>query len=222
MAGYPVHRPTNPWHRHRLLRSEHPAERNNRTFGADSAWLMINAGVLLAGCRSSGSGCACIQHSGLAFSRKPRQPLRAVSACRLCTAARPIRQSVPVHLPACHQVCLRHGIWPIRPETPQLSVCGCPDILDAERRARRLLRSCIIESSQFTPRSRPPQIRPRLCGNAGRQPSSRRTRGRLHRPASPQALFQSAAYPDAVAAACASRKAWREQSSLAVAGTVRN
>ncbi len=50
-----------------------------------------------------------------------------------------------VHLPAHHQVCLRHGIWLSAPGTPQFSVSGCPDILVAERHARRLLRRCTVE-----------------------------------------------------------------------------
>ena len=93
----------------------------------------------------SGSTIAGINNALPAFGGKRGHPVRAVTACRLCTAARRIRQPVPVHLPACHQVCLRHGIWLSGPGTPQFSVRGCPDILDAERRARRLLRRCTIE-----------------------------------------------------------------------------
>jgi hypothetical protein len=93
----------------------------------------------------SGSTIAGIKNALPAFGGKRGQPVRAVTACRLCTAARHIRQPVPVHLPACHQVCLRHGIWLSGPGTPQFSVRGCPDILDAERRARRLLCRCTIE-----------------------------------------------------------------------------
>jgi hypothetical protein len=40
-------------------------------------------------------------------------------------------QPVPVHLPAHHQVCLRHGTWLSGPGTPQFGVRGCPDILAA-------------------------------------------------------------------------------------------
>jgi hypothetical protein len=57
----------------------------------------------------------------------------------------PYQPAGPVHLPAQHQVCLRHGIWLSGPGTPQFSVRGCPDILAAERQARHLLRRCIIE-----------------------------------------------------------------------------
>ena len=62
---------------------------------------------------------------------------RAVTACRLCSAAQRIHQPVPAHLPACRRVCLRHGIWLPAHGTPQFSVRDCPDILDAERRARQ-------------------------------------------------------------------------------------
>ena len=152
----------------------------------------------------SGSTIAGIKNALPAFGGKRGQPVRAVTACRLCTAARRIRQPVPVHLPACHQVCLRHGIWLSGPGTPQFSVRGCPDILDAERRARRLLRRCTTEQLIYA-RIQAPADQP---GHAWK----RRTAALIEsnpRPVtetSPQALFQAAAYPDAVAAACASRK----------------
>ena len=93
----------------------------------------------------SGSTAAAIKNALPAFGGSRGQPARAVTACRLCTAARRISQPVPVHLPAHHQVCLRHGIWLSGPGTPQFSVSGCPDILAAERQARHLLRRCTIE-----------------------------------------------------------------------------
>jgi hypothetical protein len=37
-------------------------------------------------------------------------PVRATTACHRCTARRGILQPVPVHLPAHHKVCTRHGI----------------------------------------------------------------------------------------------------------------
>ena len=93
----------------------------------------------------SGSTAAAIKNALPAFGTSRGRPVRAVTACRLCTAGRRISQPVPVHLPAQHQVCLRHGIWLSGPGTPQFSVRGCPDILAAERQARHLLRRCIIE-----------------------------------------------------------------------------
>jgi hypothetical protein len=93
----------------------------------------------------SGSATAAIKNALPAFGGSRGRPLRAVTACRLCTAARRIPQPVPVHLPAHHQACLRHGTWLSGPETPQFSVSGCPDILAAERQARHLIRRCTIE-----------------------------------------------------------------------------
>ena len=139
-----------------------------------------------------------------AFGGSRGRPVRAVTACRLCTTARRISQPVPVHLPAHHQVCLRHGIWLSGPGTPQFSVRGCPDILDAERRARRLLRRCTIEQLIYA-RIQPP-------ADQAEQAWKRRTTALIESnprsltETSPQALFQAAAYPDAVAAACATRE----------------
>jgi hypothetical protein len=93
----------------------------------------------------SGSTAAAVKNALPAFGGRHGQPVRAVTACRFCTAARRIPQAVPVHLPAHHQVCLTHGTWLSGPGTPQFSVRGCPDILAAERQARGLLRRCTIE-----------------------------------------------------------------------------
>ena len=85
-------------------------------------------------------------HSALpAFGTRSDHPARAATACRHCTAARRIPRPVPVHLPAHHQICLRHGIWLPEADAPQFSISACPDILAAEHRARRLLRHCTIE-----------------------------------------------------------------------------
>ena len=92
---------------------------------------------------------------------------------------------------------------------------GCPDILDAERRARRLLRRCTIEQLIYSTIQAP-------AGEADRA-WKRRTTALIEsnpRPVTesgPQELFQAAAYPDAIAAVCASRKARPEQSLLAEA-----
>lgn len=152
----------------------------------------------------SGSSPAGIKNSLPAFGAKRGQPVRAVTACHLCTAARGIQQPVPVHLPAHHQICLRHGIWLPGPGTLQFSVRGCPDILDAERRARQLLRHCTIEQLIYA----------RIQAPSGQDEHvwKRRTAAliesnpRTVTESSPQPLFRAAAYPDAVAAAYASRK----------------
>jgi hypothetical protein len=160
----------------------------------------------------SGSTTAAIKAALPAFGGKRGRPLRAVIACRLCTAARGIQQPVPVHLPAHQQLCIRHGIWLPGPETPQFSVRGCPDILDAERRARRLLRQCTIEQLVNSTVQKP--------GETGEQSWKRRAAAliesnpRSAAESSPQEMFLAAAYPDAIAAAQARSKRFREQSSL--------
>jgi hypothetical protein len=93
----------------------------------------------------SGTTAPSITNALPAFGTRVGQPARAATACRRCTAARRIQQPVPVHLPAHHQVCLRHGVWLSRTGTPQFSVSECPDIMAAERQARRLLRRCTAE-----------------------------------------------------------------------------
>jgi TniQ len=93
----------------------------------------------------SGSTAAAIKNALPAFGGSRGRPVRAVTACRLCTAARRISQPVPVHLPAHHQVCPGHGTWLSGPGTPQFSIRGCPDILAAEHQARGLLRRCTVE-----------------------------------------------------------------------------
>lgn len=140
----------------------------------------------------SGSSTTGIKH-GL--------PVRAVTACRLCAAARGIREPVPVHLPAHHQVCLRHGIWLSAPGTPQFSVSDCPDILSAERRARRLACRRTIEQLIYSTIQDPP-------GQADHARKRRtaaliKSNPRTVSESSPQALFRAAAYPDAIDAAAA-------------------
>jgi hypothetical protein len=145
----------------------------------------------------SGSTAAAIKNALPAFGGSRGQPVRAVTACRLCTAARRISQPVPVHLPAHHQVCLRHGIWLSGAGTPQFSVRGCPDIMAAERQARRL--RCTVEQLIYS----------KIQATAGQDDRAwkRRTLALIETnpwqaaESSAQALFQAAAYPEAVAAA---------------------
>jgi hypothetical protein len=147
----------------------------------------------------SGSIAAAIKNALPAFGGSHGRPVRAVTACRLCTAARRISQPVPVHLPAHHKVCLRHGIWLSGPGTPQFSVRGCPDILAAERQARHLLRRCTIEQLVYS----------KIQATAGQDDHAwkRRmlalieTNFRQVTESCAQALFQAAAYPEAIAAA---------------------
>jgi hypothetical protein len=104
-----------------------------------------------------------------------------------------------VHLPAHHQVCLRHSIWLSGPGTPQFSVSSCPDILAAERQARHLLRRRTIEQLIYS----------KIQAPAGQDDHAweRRTLALIETnprqvtESSAQALFQAAAYPEAIAAA---------------------
>ncbi|MEU4234847.1 TniQ family protein [Nonomuraea sp. NPDC026600] len=66
--------------------------------------------------------------------------VRATTACHRCTARRGIHQPVPVHLPAHHKVCTRHGIWLSDADHPHLDLAACPEIITAQYRANRLLR----------------------------------------------------------------------------------
>lgn len=67
-------------------------------------------------------------------------PVRATTACRRCAARRGIHQAIPVHLPAHHKVCTRHGIWLSDAGQPQLDLAACPEIIIAQHLANRLLR----------------------------------------------------------------------------------
>jgi hypothetical protein len=69
-------------------------------------------------------------------------PVRATTACHRCAACHGILQPVPVHLPAHHKVCTRHGIWLSDAGQPHLDLAACPEIITAQHRANRLLRRC--------------------------------------------------------------------------------
>lgn len=96
---------------------------------------------------------------------------------------------------------IRHGIWLSGPGTPQFSVSGCPDILAAERQARHLLRRCTIEQLNYS----------KIQAAAGQDDDAWKrqtlalieTNPRQATESSAQALFQAAAYPEAITAATA-------------------
>ena len=83
----------------------------------------------------------------------------------------------------------------------QISVSGCPDILSAERQARRLRRRCTIEQLIYA----------RLCPPATQDDREWKRRMTALIESNPrqatesgtQALLQAAAYPEAIAAAAA-------------------
>jgi hypothetical protein len=151
----------------------------------------------------SGSTAAAVKNALPAFGGSCGQPVRAVTACRLCTAARRISQPVPVHLPAHRQVCLRHGIWLSGPGTLQFSVRCCPDILAAERQARGLLRRCTIEQLVHA-RIRATQ----QPGSQDQQASHAAWKQRMHSlitanpraiiESCPQEMFTAAGYPETI------------------------
>jgi hypothetical protein len=149
----------------------------------------------------SGTTAPAIRNALPAFGTRTSQPARAAAACRLCTAARRIQQPVPVHLPAHHQVCLRHGTWLSGPGTPQFSVRGCPDILAAERQARRLLRRCTAEQLIYSRVQAPADQADRVWKR--RMMALIESNPRPVTESSPEGLFQAAAYPEAIAAAAA-------------------
>jgi hypothetical protein len=161
----------------------------------------------------SGTTALAIRNALPAFGTRTGQPARAATACRLCAAARRIHQPVPVHLPAHHQVCLRHGTWLSGPGTPQFSVTSCPDILAAERQARRLLRRCTAEQLIYSRIQAPADQADRAWKR--RMMALIKSNTRPVTEASPDGLFQAAAYPEAIAAAAAAyatAKARPEQS----------
>ncbi len=147
-----------------------------------------------------GSTALALKNALPAFGGQ-RGPVRAAAACRLCTAARGIHQPVPVHLPAHHQVCLKHGIWLSGPETPQVSVRNCPGILNAERLARRLARQWPPEKVIYAMAQAPAS----QDGNARKRRTAAliESNPRTVTETSTQALSQSAAYPEIVTAAAA-------------------
>ena len=158
----------------------------------------------------SGTTAPAIQHALPAFGADSGQPARAVTACRRCTAARRIRQPVPVHLPAHHQICLRHGIWLPGQGTPQFSVGECPDIIAAERQARRLLRHCTTEQLIYakTQATHTPDGQARTARAWKRRLQALiEANPRTVTESSPHALFLAAAYPQTIATAAAAIQA---------------
>jgi hypothetical protein len=154
----------------------------------------------------SGTTAPAIRNALPAFGTRTGQPARAATACRRCTAARRIREPVPVHLPAHRQVCLRHGVWLPRAGTPQFSVSDCPDIMAAERQARRLLRRCTTEQLIYA-RIRAAQ----QTGSPARPACQLAWKQRMHAlitsnsrtviESCAQELFTAAGYPETVATA---------------------
>ena len=99
------------------------------------------AEALRALARLTGTHAASLARALPAFGTVgAHSPVRATTACRRCAARRGIRQPVPVHLPAHHKVCTRHGIWLSDAGQPQLDLATCPEIIAAQHQTNRLLR----------------------------------------------------------------------------------
>ena len=141
-------------------------------------------------------------------------PVRATTACRKCLTIRGICQPVPVHRPACHLICSRHGQWLSAAGLPQLDLTACPEIITAHQRSHKLLRRCtpqqlmiahLAAERTFREPSRQPAGQPRT-----RPPQ--RWRHRLHQLKTTNSyrgdslqdeLIHAAIYPDALEQAAA-------------------
>ena len=141
-------------------------------------------------------------------------PVRATTACRRCLAIRGICQPVPVHRPACHLICSRHGLWLSAAGLPQLDLTACPEVRTAHQRSRKLLRRCtpqqlmiahLAAERTFREPSRQPAGQPRT-----RPPQRWRHRLRQLKTTNPyqgdslqDELIHAAIYPDALEQAAA-------------------
>ena len=115
---------------------------------------------------------------------------------------------IPVHLPAHHRICLRHGIWLPAAGLPQLDISRCPDILEAEKRARHAARQhspeqMILAETQTQQAIAGPVPQPSRLRDAAQRAWQQRVQTVIeanHRDAieaNPHALFQAAGHPDA-------------------------
>jgi len=146
-----------------------------------------------------------------AFGAAADRPYRATDACRRCAAARRTSGPIPVHLPAHRRICLRHGIWLPAAGLPQLDISRCPDILEAEKRARYAVRQHSPEQMILAQTKAEQAIasRTQQPGRPGNAAHAWRQRIQAiieanHRDAieaNPHALFQAAGHPEVAAEA---------------------
>jgi TniQ len=136
--------------------------------------------------------------------------VRATTACRRCAARHGIDQPVPVHLPAHHKVCTRHGIWLSDGGQPQLDLATCPEIIIAQHQAHRLLRRCtpqeLMLAYQAAVRAIPPWPRsPAAIPLHWRHRllTLQTANHRYGTPTGHDAYTHAAIYPDAIALAAA-------------------
>jgi hypothetical protein len=154
---------------------------------------------------------ACLARALPAFGHPDKHgPVRATTACHRCAARRGILQPVPVHLPAHHKICIRHGIWLSDADQPHLDLTGCPEIITAQHQATRLLRrhrpnqllltyqaaAKSIPAWPSSPAAIPFHWRHRLL-------TLQTTNHRYGTPTDHDAYIHAAVYPDAIALAAA-------------------
>jgi TniQ len=150
-----------------------------------------------------------------AFGAAADRPYRAADACRRCTLARRIPGPIPVHLPAHHQICLRHGIWLPAAGLPQLDISQCPDIVEAEKRARHAARQyspeqMILAETQTQQAIAGPAPQPSRPGDAAQRAWRQRIQTIIEAnrrdaiEANPHALFQAADHPEVITEAISS------------------
>ncbi len=137
-------------------------------------------------------------------------PVRATTACHRCTARRGILQPVPVHLPAHHKVCTRHGIWLSDAGLPHLDLAACPEIITAQHRANRLLRRHTPQRLLLTYQAAAESIPPWPTSPAAiplhwrhRLLTLQTTNHRYGTPTDHDAYIHAAIYPDAITLAAA-------------------
>jgi hypothetical protein len=135
-------------------------------------------------------------------------PVRATTACRRCAARHGIDQPVPVHLPAHHKVCTRHGIWLSDAGQPQLDLAACPEIITAQHQVSRLLRRCTPQELMLAYQAAARAIPPWPSSPAAiplhwrhRLLTLQTVNHRYGTPADLDAYTHAAIYPDAIALA---------------------
>jgi hypothetical protein len=145
-------------------------------------------------------------------------PVRATTACHRCAARHGIHQPVPVHLPAHHKVCTRHGIWLSDAGQPQLDLAACPEIITAQHQASRLLRRCTPQELMLAYQAAATAIPPWPASPAAiplhwrHRLLTLQTVNHHHgTPTDHDAYTHAAIYPDAVAIAAAALRPHRSR-----------
>lgn len=167
--------------------------------------------ALRALARLTGTAPASLARALPAFGAAgPHSPVRATTACRRCAARHGICQPVPVHLPAHHKVCIRHGIWLSDAGQPQLDLAACPEIITAQHQASRLLRRCTPQELMLAHQAAARAIPPWPSSPAAiplhwrhRLLTLQTANHRYGTPTDHDSYMHAAIYPDAIALAAA-------------------